>query len=112
MLLAGDGVATRPDEEIAAVCLHGIEGAGDDTDAQWIAGALFSCVEDHGAPRQDNATIVVVLPDHEREETSDEGDANGATTTTVSCKSAYADQELVPLRIRRRSILWLPIPRR
>ena len=62
VLLASDGLDTLSNDEIAAICTEGVER---DAEAQWIADALLKRIEEHGAPRQDNATVVVVLPDGE-----------------------------------------------
>ena len=61
VLLASDGLATLADEDIVAICRQ--RQAGSDTEAQRIAHALLRRVEDQRAPRQDNATVIVVLPD-------------------------------------------------
>ena len=60
VLLASDGLATLADAEVAAICT---EGAGRGADAQWIADALLGRIEEHGAPRQDNATVIVAPVD-------------------------------------------------
>lgn len=81
VLLASDGLATLPDEEIAAICAQGtkrVQGeqsegeqtqderaAGEGKNAQWIADALLDRIEGCKEPRQDNATVIVVLPDGE-----------------------------------------------
>ena len=61
VLLASDGLATLTDEEIVAICQQGSAGSG--TEAQCVANALLKRIEDHQAPQQDNATVIVVLPD-------------------------------------------------
>ena len=63
VLLASDGLATLTDEEIVAVCQQ--EEAGSGKSAQCVAEALLKRIEDHGAPQQDNATVIVVLADGE-----------------------------------------------
>ena len=55
VLLASDGLATLSDDEVAAICT---EGAGGEAQAQWIADALLRRIEEHRAPRQDNATAI------------------------------------------------------
>lgn len=62
VLLASDGLATLSADEVAAICT---EGAGHAAQAQWIADALLKRIEEHRAPRQDNATVIVALPSGE-----------------------------------------------
>ena len=62
VLLASDGLDTLPDEEIVAICQQAASGKA----AQCLADALLKRIEDHQAPHQDNATVIVVLPDGER----------------------------------------------
>ena len=61
VLLASDGLATLADEEIVAVCQEGEAGSGKG--AQYVAEALLKRIEEHEAPQQDNATVIVVLAD-------------------------------------------------
>ena len=63
VLLASDGLDTLSDEEIAAICTEGGDGAEGGAQAQRIADALLKRIEEHRAPRQDNATVIAVLPD-------------------------------------------------
>ena len=75
VLLASDGLATLPDAEIAAICVQGAERAqGEGKKAQRIADALLDRIEASKAPRQDNATVIVVLPDSEVTETDEARD--------------------------------------
>lgn len=90
VLLASDGLATLPDAEIAAICAQGVEWAqggeaegeraegrqtaGAEKNAQRIADALLDRIEACKAPRQDNATVIVVLPNGEATETSEARD--------------------------------------
>ena len=62
VLLASDGLATLSDDEIAAICS---EGVGRRAEAQSLAEALLRRIEEHQAPRQDNATVIVALPNGE-----------------------------------------------
>lgn len=59
VLLASDGLATLPDEEIVAIWKQ--HGAGESKGAQEIVDALLRRVEEHQAPQQDNVTVIVVL---------------------------------------------------
>ena len=104
VLLASDGLATLPDEEIAAICAQGTEWAqgeqaaggqpedeqsegkqpegertqderaeGEGKNAQRIADALLDRIEACNAPRQDNTTVIVVLPDGKAPKSPDKG---------------------------------------
>ncbi len=61
VLLASDGLATLSEEEVADICN---EGAGHGAQAQWIADTLLRRIEEHRAPRQDNAAVIVALPNN------------------------------------------------
>ena len=104
VLLASDGLATLPDEEIAAICAQGTAWAqgeqaageqpedeqsegkqpegertqderaeGEGKNAQRIADALLDRIEACKAPRQDNTTVIVVLPDGKAPKSPDKG---------------------------------------
>ena len=83
VLLTSDGLATLSDDEVAAICA---ERAGRGAQAQWIAEALLRRIEEHQAPRQDNATVVVVLPNSEAASAGSH-EALGAQTKQVACGS-------------------------
>lgn len=55
VMLASDGVLTLPDGEIVSVCAEQGEMG-----AQRVAEAVVACIEGHGRPGQDNATLVVL----------------------------------------------------
>jgi len=89
VLLASDGLATLPDDEVAAICA---EGAGRGAQAQWIADALLRRIEEHQAPRQDNATVVVALPSGEAGSAGNH-EALGAQAKQVACRSCGSMDE-------------------
>ena len=64
MLLASDGIATLPDEEIASICAEHA-----DAGARRIAEALIGRIDAAARPGQDNATVIVVC--HRLEEAED-----------------------------------------
>lgn len=65
VLLASDGVDTLPSGAMAEVCERGAAPDRQGARAQWIADALLDGVEACAAPRQDNATVIVVIPEVE-----------------------------------------------
>lgn len=56
-VLASDGIETLPEDAIAALCAeHSVKGAAA------VAAALIARIKSARHPRQDNATVVVVIP--------------------------------------------------
>ena len=62
VLLASDGVDSLTHESMAEACAQGVASAPEEVQAQWIADSLLDRIEARAEPRQDNATIIVVIP--------------------------------------------------
>lgn len=63
VLLASDGVDTLPHDAMAEVCGQGATPEHQGARAQWIADTLLDRIEACAVPRQDNATVIAVIPE-------------------------------------------------